>query len=77
MSKRVDLDIRPNPNSMFSNFDYGGPENGGKTGPGRGLYNGMMDKYKSVTDFLNKARKRRKLRRKKALQLMEIACLGN
>lgn len=53
--KRVDLDVRPN-GPWFRNYDYGGPDRSSKTSPGRGLYNGSMDKYKSVTDFLNKKR---------------------
>lgn len=45
---------------LFKNYDLYGPEDGGGVGPGTGLYHGKMDKYKSVKDFLNKARKRRK-----------------
>lgn len=55
-NKRVDLDVRPK-GPWFSNYDYGGPDKPSKTSPGRGLYNGPMDKYKSVTDFLNKKKK--------------------
>lgn len=44
----------------FSNYDYGGPENATESSPGRGLYNGEMDKYKSVKDLLAKKRKRRR-----------------
>ena len=58
--ERVDLDVRPNPNPFFSNYDYGGPEEGDETSPGRGLYNGEMDKYKSVKDFIDKSRQRKK-----------------
>lgn len=54
--KRVDLDVRP-VGPWFRNYDYGGSEKATKTSPGRGLYNGSMDKYKSITDFLNKKRK--------------------
>lgn len=57
--KRVDLDTRPYPNPLFTNYDYGGPEGGSKVGPGTGLYQGSMGKYKSVSDFLEKARKRK------------------
>lgn len=61
--KRVDLDTRPYPNPLFTNYDYGGPEGGSEVGPGTGLYHGSMGKHKSVTEFLEKARKR-KYRRK-------------
>ena len=57
--KRVDLDVRPNPNPLFTNYDLYGPEEGSDTSPGTGLYNGEMDKYKSVKDFIDKARKRK------------------
>lgn len=68
--KRVDLDTRPNPNPIFRNYDYGGPEDGGGAGPGTGLYHGSMDKYKSVTDFINKSRKRNRKRRKAVLAFL-------
>ncbi len=51
MSKRTDLDVRPYPSPVRKNYDYG-----------EGLYHGNMDKYKSVSEFLNK---RKKLRKKK------------
>lgn len=44
----------------FANYDYIGPEEATKISPGRGLYNGRMDKYKSVKDFLEKKKKRRR-----------------
>ena len=56
--KRVDLDVRPNPNPLFTNYDLYGPENGSDVSPGTGLYHGDMDKYKSVKDFINKSRKK-------------------
>ncbi len=59
-NKRVDLDIRPYPNPVFKNYDYAGPEEADETSPGGGLYNGKMDKYKSVKEFLEKKRKARK-----------------
>lgn len=65
--KRVDQDTRPHPNPLFKNYDYGGPEDGGGVGPGTGLYHGDMSKYKSVKDFLDKARKRSRKKRKEAL----------
>lgn len=65
--KRVDLDTRPYPNPIFRNYDYGGPEEGSEVGPGRGLYNGPMDKYKSVKEFIDHDRKRRRKKRKAAL----------
>lgn len=57
--KRVDNDVRPE-GPWFSNYDYGGPDEATSTSPGRGLYNGSMGKYKSVTEFIDKKRKRRK-----------------
>jgi hypothetical protein len=44
---------------FFKNYDYGdGPDE--KLGPGKGLYSGPMDKFKSVKDFLKKKRKKKK-----------------
>lgn len=63
--KRENLDVRPI-GPLFRNYDYGGPEKATETSPGRGLYNGPMDKYKSVKDFVNKKRKDRKALRRKA-----------
>lgn len=57
--KRVDLDVRPE-GPWFSNYDYGGSDKPSKTSPGKGLYNGKMDKYKSVRDFINMKRKSRR-----------------
>lgn len=59
--ERSDLDVRPYPNPIAKNYDYGEP------GLGSGLYHGNMDKYKSVKDFLGKSRKERKKKRKKLL----------
>jgi hypothetical protein len=56
--KRVDQDIRPK--LWFSNYDYVGPEEATEISPGKGLYNGKMDKYKSVKDFIEQKRKRRR-----------------
>lgn len=56
--KRVDQDIRPK--LWFSNYDYAGPEEATEISPGKGLYNGKMDKYKSVKDFIEQKRKRRR-----------------
>lgn len=44
---------------VFKNYDYAGPEEGDETSPGTGLYQNMED-YKSVGDFIEKARKRKK-----------------
>ncbi|HVI40984.1 MAG TPA: hypothetical protein VM577_10010 [Anaerovoracaceae bacterium] len=68
--ERVDKDTRPYPNPIFRNYDYGGPEDGGGVGPGTGLYHGDMSKYKSVKDFLNKARKRNRKKRVEALAVI-------
>lgn len=72
--KRVDLDIRPH-GPLFRNYDYGGPGEGSEVSPGTGLYFGKMDKYKSVKDFLDKARKR-KHRKRSLFFLSLIAKLG-
>lgn len=69
--KRVDLDVRPHPSPWFSNYDYVDEnkeqKEKGKLGPGSGLYHGKMDKYKSVKEFIDSDRKRRRKQRKKAL----------
>lgn len=57
--KRVDLDIRPE-GPWFSNYDYTGSDSPTKISPGKGLYNGKMDRYKSVKDFIEMKRKRRR-----------------
>lgn len=47
------------PNSrktFFNNYDYGGSDKPSRTSPGRGLFNGKMNKYKSIKDFLKKKR---------------------
>ena len=59
--KKEDLDTRPQ--LFWKNYDYGGPEDGeSEVSPGKGLYNGELDKYDSVKDFIEKSRKR--MRRK-------------
>lgn len=63
-SKKDTTDERPGP--FYRNYDYGGPEDASDSGPGRGLYNGNMDKYDSVSDFLAKKRKKRRQVRKAA-----------
>lgn len=72
--KRVDLDVRPE-GPWYSNYDLYGPEEASSSGPGRGLYNGKMDKYKSVKEFIDKKRKKRKALKKAftASQLEKIA----
>jgi len=45
-----------NKKPLFRNYDYAGPES--EISPGEGLYKNI-DKYKSVTDFLNKKRKKK------------------
>lgn len=65
--RRIDLDVRPTL-LFWRNYDYGGSEEGdSEVSPGRGLYNGKMDKYKSVADFINKSRKRMRKKRKELL----------
>lgn len=66
--------------TFFKNYDYGGPEEASETSPGRGLYNGKMDKFKSVKEFIEKKRKKReKLKRKNALEihLLGLDKIGN
>jgi hypothetical protein len=59
VSRRQDLDVRPFPNPVRKNYDYG-----------EGLYFGKMDKFKSVRDYLNK-RKRKKINKKSLHELVE------
>lgn len=63
--KRVDRDVRPT--VFFHNYDYGGPDSPTKTSPGRGLYDGPMDRYDSVSDFIKKKRK----------SALRLAIMGN
>lgn len=70
--KRVDQDTRPYPSPIYENYDYvdqtkSQKENGKEMGPGGGLYTGKMDKYKSVKEFIDADRKRRRQQRKAAL----------
>ena len=57
--KKKNLDIRPE--VIYKNYDYvdqtKDEKEKTKSGPGGGLYNGKMDKYKSVKDFINSDRK--------------------
>jgi len=60
---------------LFKNYDYidqsKSEKENNESGPGGGLYNGKMDKYKSVKDFINSDRKmKRKQRKKKLVHLM-------
>lgn len=60
--------------TFFQNYDLGAGE-ANKTSPGGGLYDGSMDKYKSVSDFLKKKRKKKRALRKKAwIQLLQASC---
>ena len=62
--ERVDKDTRPE-GPWYQNYDYlADPK---EDGPGPGLYQGKMDKYKSVKDFVEKSRERRRKKRKEAL----------
>lgn len=56
-------DQRPGP--FYANYDYGGPENESEEGPGLGIYNGNMDKYDSIKEFLSKKRKSKKKKKSK------------
>ena len=69
--KRVDLDVRPI-SPWWSNYDYGGPEEGeSEVSPGRGLYNGSMSEkvkqYRDTKGFIEESRKRIRKKRKQAL----------
>lgn len=67
--EKKNLDIRPE--IIYKNYDYVDQDKGEKkktkSGPGAGIYNGKMDKYKSVKDFINTDRKMKKKQRKAAL----------
>ena len=49
MKNRSDLDVRPYPNPVRKNYDYG-----------EGLYFGSMGKFKSVRDYLDRRKKNKK-----------------
>lgn len=53
-NERQDRDTRKH--VLFRNYDYTS-EDPSEISPGGGLYNGPMDKYKSVKDFIDKRRK--------------------
>jgi hypothetical protein len=61
---------------FFQNYDYSGDD---PNGPGTGLYNGDMSKYKSVGDFLKKKKKRLKritLRRQAIVNVIYLESFG-
>lgn len=62
--KRVDLDVRPE-GPFYENYDYCADPD--EPGPGPGLYQGKMDKYKSTKEFIEESRKRKRKQRKSAL----------
>lgn len=66
MAKDKNIDIRPQ--IFFRNYDYSEPVGKSENSPGGGLYHGKMDKFKSVKDFLDKARKKR--RKKKLASIL-------
>lgn len=70
MSDRASNDVR-NFKPFFRNYDYGGPDEPSDTSPGRGLFNGPMDKYKSIGEFLDKKRKARRKKKSIAQELTE------
>jgi hypothetical protein len=59
------------PGVFFSNYDYvnqsKSEKENTKSGPGGGIYDGDMSKYKSVKDFVDTDRKMRRKQRKKKL----------
>lgn len=65
-----DLDVRPYPNPIFQNYDYGGSLEGDETSPGRGLYNGKMDQFDSVKEFIEYKRKRQQKRQAMLTQIL-------
>lgn len=77
-AKHIQSSEEIRPTLLFKNYDYvdqtkSQKENGKEFGPGSGLYHGKMDKYKSVKDFINSDRKRKRKQRKKALrEILEI-----
>ncbi len=73
--KRVDYDISSK-GPWVSNFDYGGSEEGSDVGPGRGLYNGPMDKYKSVEEWRKKKDKRPHSRKFALMYIIELIARG-
>ncbi len=69
------------PGVFFENYDYidqnKKEKEKTKFGPGGGIYNGEMDKYKSVKDFVDTDRKmRRKQRKKKLAHLLNSLASG-
>lgn len=63
--KNKDNGTLARPMVLYKNYDY---VDNDLNGPGEGLYNGEMDKYKSVDDFKKKTRKRLKKIRNAFLQ---------
>lgn len=66
---RKDSDIRPH--VQFKGYDYTGEVGRTDTSPGGSLFHGPMDRFKSVKEFLEKSRKKR--RQKKLAELLEKA----
>jgi len=60
MSKKNDKNLTSKDIILFDNYDYIS-ENNNKTNPGVGFYNGKMNKYKSVKEFIEN----RKVKNKK------------
>lgn len=48
--------LNARPEVFFRNYDYADDP----SGPGKGLFNGPMDRFKSIKEFLEHKRKRRK-----------------
>lgn len=67
--KRLDLDVRPK-GPFFNNYDYAGPDKPSKISPGKGIYNGKMNRYKSVSDFIRK--RKRKMRIEAMMALLGV-----
>ncbi len=68
-TNRLDMDVR-HP-FHFKNYDYT-DEGPNETSPGGGLYNGPMDRFKSVKEFLDKRRKDMKTRSENAQKRSEL-----
>lgn len=72
--KRVDLDVRPT--LFWRNYDYGGPEEGeSEVSPGKGFYNGKMDRYRSAREFIENSRARMRRKRKQLLATIYFSLL--
>lgn len=78
--KNKNLDVRPE--IIYNNYDYvdqdKSEKENNKSGPGAGLFNGKMDKYKDIKEFIDSDRKMHKKQRKEAInKLLLDSCLDS